>query len=128
MINPNIKPIVKIEIENLKKVGIIFSITHLEWLSNLVVVRKKNGEILLCIDFRYLNREKIKDNYQLPNMEMLLQQVIGSALISLLDGFSGYIQVLVAEEDRPKTTFITPWGTYAYVGMSFGLKSAGITF
>jgi hypothetical protein len=43
-------------------------------------------------------------------------------------GFQGYNQVLVAEEDRPKTTFVTPWGTYAYVRMSFGLKNAGATF
>jgi hypothetical protein len=69
----------------------------------------------LCVDFRDLNRASIKDNYPLPNMEMLLQQVTGSALMSMLDGFSGYNQVLVVEEDRPKTTFITPWGTYAYV-------------
>jgi hypothetical protein len=61
-------------------------------------------------------------------MEMLLQQVIGFALMSMLDGFSGYNQVLVAEEDRPKTTFVTPWGTYSYVCMPFGLKNVGATF
>jgi hypothetical protein len=61
-------------------------------------------------------------------MEMLLQQVTGSALMSMLDGFSGYNQVIVAEEDRPKTTFVTPWGTYAYIRMPFGLKNAGATF
>jgi hypothetical protein len=48
--------------------------------------------------------------------------------MSMLDGFSGYNQVLVAEEDRPKTTFVTPWGTYAYVRMPFRLKNAGATF
>jgi hypothetical protein len=48
--------------------------------------------------------------------------------MSMLDGFSGYNQVLVAEEDRPKTTFVTPWGTYAYVIIPFGLKNAGATF
>jgi hypothetical protein len=111
-------------LEKLKKVGIIFSIRHSEWLSNPVVVRKKSGEIFLCVDFRDLNRESIKDNYPLPNMEMLFQQVTGSALMSMLDGFSGYNQVLVVEEDRPKKTFITPWGTYAYVRMPFGLKNA----
>jgi hypothetical protein len=102
VINPKIKPLVKIEIEKLKKVGIISPIRHSDWLSNPVVVRKKTGEILLCVDFRDLNRVSIKYNYPLPNMEMLLQKVIGSALMSMLDGFSGYNQVLVAEEDRPK--------------------------
>jgi hypothetical protein len=50
----------------------------------------KSGEIQLCIDFRDLNKESIKDNYPLPNMELLLQQVIGSALMFMLDGFSRY--------------------------------------
>jgi hypothetical protein len=77
---------------------------------------------------RDLNKESIKDNYPLPNMEMLLQQVIGSALMSMLDGFSGYNQVLVVEEDRPKTTFVTPWETYAYAHMPFGLKNVGENF
>jgi hypothetical protein len=47
--------------------------------------------------------------------------------MSMLDGFSGYNQVLVVEEDQPKTIFITPWGTYVYVLMPFGLKNAGET-
>lgn len=92
------------------------------------MVRKKTGEIHLCVDFRDLNKVSIKDNYPLPNMEMLLQQVTGSALMSMLDEFSGYNQVIIAEKDRPKTTFVTPWGTYAYIRMPFGLKNAGATF
>ena len=54
--------------------------------------------------------------------------VSGSELFSLLDGFSGYNQVLVAEEDRLKTTFRTKWGTFAYRRMPFGLINAGATF
>jgi hypothetical protein len=61
-------------------------------------------------------------------MEMLLQQVIGSTLMSMLDGFSGYTQVLVAKEDRSKTAFMTPWEKYAYAHMLFGLKNARATF
>jgi hypothetical protein len=93
-----------------------------------VIIRKKTGEIWMCVDFRDLNKERIKDNFPLPNMEFLLQQVIGSTCMSMLDGFSGYNQVLVAEEDREKTTFITPWETYAYARMPFGLKNVGATF
>jgi hypothetical protein len=59
---------------------------------------------------------------------MLLQWVTGSTLMSMLDGFSGYNQVLVAEDDRPKIAFLTPWGTYSYVHMPFGLKNVGATF
>jgi hypothetical protein len=82
----------------------------------------------MCVDFIYLNREIINDNFPLPNMEFLLQQVIGSVCMSMLDGFLGYNQVLVVEEDREKTSFITPWETYAYAKMPFGLKNDGATF
>ena len=54
----------------------------------IVRVRKKNGDIQLCIDFRNLNTSSLKDNYALPNMEALLQKVIGNELLSMMDGFS----------------------------------------
>ena len=102
---------------------------HLKWVSNLVPVRKKSGEIrLYCVDFRNLNRASNKDNYPVPPMEKILQMVSGSELFSLLDGFSGYNQVLVAEEDKLKTTFRTRWGTFAYRRMPFGLINIGATF
>ena len=61
-------------------------------------------------------------------MEQILQSVSGSAMLSLLDGFSKYNQVLVSKEDCLKTTFQTKWGTYAYDKMPFGLINAGATF
>jgi hypothetical protein len=61
-------------------------------------------------------------------MEQILQQVSGSERLSLLDGFSGYNQVLMSPPDQLKTTFRTPWGTYAYRKMPFGLINAGATF
>ena len=82
----------------------------------------------MCVDFRDLNKASIKDNFPLPNMEFLLQQVTRSDFMSMLDGFFGYNQVLVAEEDRENTTFITPWETYAYARIPFGLKNVGATF
>jgi hypothetical protein len=91
-------------------------------------VRKKNGEIRLCVDFRNLNKASDKDNYPVPPMEQILQQVSGSERLSLLDGFSGYNQVLMSPSDQLKTTFRTPWGTYAYRKMPFGLINAGATF
>jgi hypothetical protein len=61
-------------------------------------------------------------------MEQILQQVSGSERLSLLDGFSGYNQVLMSPPDQLKTTFRTPWGTYAYRKMPFGLINVGATF
>ena len=73
MINPKLKPLVKIEVENMKRDGIIFSVRHSDWISNPMVVRKKNGYIRLCDEFQDLNRASLEDNYHFPNMEMLLQ-------------------------------------------------------
>ena len=94
----------------------------------MVPVRKKNGDIRICIDFRNLNKACQKDNFPLPPMEKILQAVAGSELMSFLDGFSGYNQVLVHLDDQLKTTFRTKWGTYAYQKMPFGLINAGATF
>ena len=88
---------------------IIVSLRYSKWVSNLVSVRKKTGEIRLCIDFRNLNRASLKDNYPLPKMDHILQRIVVSKIISLLDGFSRYNQVLVLPSDQHKTTFITPW-------------------
>ena len=87
MMNPKLKPLFKIELEKMEKDRIIFSLRNLEWISNLVVVRKKNGSICICANFWDLNQASLKDNYPLPYMESLLQQVIGSELMSMLDKF-----------------------------------------
>ena len=116
------------EIKKMYEAGIIVPVRFLDWVSNLVAVRKKTGEIRLCIDFRNFNRASLKDNYPLPKMEHILQRVVGSKRISLLDGFSRYNQVLVLPKDQLKTTFTTPWGTFMYVKMPFGLMNAGATF
>eukprot|EP00253_Pinus_taeda_P011949 PITA_11949 len=94
----------------------------------MVLVRKKNGDIRICIDFRNLNKASLKDNFPLPTMEQILQSVAGSELMFFLDGFSGYNQILVHPDDQLKTTFRTKWGTYAYQKMPFGLINAGATF
>jgi hypothetical protein len=97
MMNPKLKPLVKVELEKLKKAGIIYPIRHSDWLSNPLIVRKKTKKVQMCVYSRDLNKESIKDNYPLPNMEFLLQQVTRSACMSMLDGFYGYNQVLVVE-------------------------------
>jgi ribonuclease HI len=127
-INPKLLPLIEKEIKKMYDAKIIVPLRFSKWVSNLVPTRKKTGEIRLCIDFRNLNKASLKDNYPLPKMDHLLQSVVGSSRISLLDGFSGYNQVLVHPDDQEKTAFTTPWGTFMYVKMSFGLMNAGATF
>ena len=61
-------------------------------------------------------------------MDHILQRDVGSQILSMLDGFSGYNQVLVHPTDQEKTTFTTPWGTFMYAKLTFGLVKAGATF
>jgi hypothetical protein len=127
-INPMLLPIMEREVKKLLQAQIIVPLRYLEWVANLVPVRKKNGEIRLCVDFRNLNRSSRKDKYPLPKMEHILQRVAGDSKMSMIDGFSGYNQVFVLPEDREKTTFTTPWGTFMYAKMPFGLINAGKMF
>eukprot|EP00253_Pinus_taeda_P028617 PITA_28617 len=127
-LNPKLLPSIEKEINRLYKSGIIVPIKFSDWISNLVPVRKKIGEIRLCIDFRNLNKVSLKNNYPLPKMDHILQRVVGASRVSLFDGYSRYNQVSVHEDDRDKTVFTTPWGTFHYAKMPFGLKNAGATF
>ena len=126
--HPKLEPLIHIEVKKLLDAKIIFKVRHSEWVSNLVPVRKKSREIRLCVDFRNPNRALDKDSYPVPPVEQILQMVSGSKLFSLLDGFSGYNPVLVAEDDILKNTFRTKWGTFAYRRMPFGLINVGVTF
>jgi len=127
-INPMLLPLIEKEIKKLLVSKIIVPLRYSKWVSNLVVVRKKSGEIILCVDFRNLNKCSKKDNYPLPKMEHLLQKVSGAKVMSFLDGFLGYNQVAVHPDDQEKTAFTIPWGTFMYSKMPFGLINAGATF
>lgn len=89
-INPTLEPKMQEELAKLRYGGIIKPIRHSTWVSNLVPVRKKNGDIKLCVDFRNLNMASLKDNYPLLSMEAILHKVIGCELLSMMDGFLGY--------------------------------------
>ena len=76
------------EVKKLLDAKIIFPIRHSTWVENLVPVRKKTGEIRLCVDFRNLNLASQKDNYPLPLLDEVLKTVNGSKMMSFLDGYS----------------------------------------
>eukprot|EP00253_Pinus_taeda_P029465 PITA_29465 len=105
-------PLIEKEIKKLFDAKIIVPIRFSNCLTNLVPVRKKSGETRICIDFRNLNKASLKDNYPLPKMDSILQNIVGSQRMSMLDGFSEYNQILVHPDDQEKTTFTTPWGTF----------------
>ena len=100
------------EVKKLLDANIIIPLRYSQWVENLVPVRKKSGEIRLCVDFRNLNRSSLKDNYPLPKMDHVLEKVVGANIMSMIDGFSGYNQIVVHEDDKEKTVFTTSRGTF----------------
>jgi hypothetical protein len=100
-----------------------------EWLANLVLVLKKNNnEWRMCVDYTDLNKHCPKDPFALPRIDQVIDSMTSCVLLSFLDCYSGYHQIALKEEDKIKTTFITPFGAYAYTTISFGLKNAGATY
>uniref|UniRef100_A0A674PMZ3 Gypsy retrotransposon integrase-like protein 1 n=1 Tax=Takifugu rubripes TaxID=31033 RepID=A0A674PMZ3_TAKRU len=96
--------------------------------SPIVLVRKKDGGLRLCVDYRLLNSTTRKDAFPLPRIEESLDALSGARWFSTLDLASGYNQVPVAEQDRPKTAFCTPFGLFEFNRMPFGLCNAPSTF
>ena len=116
------------DVRKLLTVGFVKLIQHPRWLSNIVPMKKKNGQIRCCVDFRNLNQVYPKDEFPLPNMDLLIDFAVGNAMFSFMDGFSGYNQIRMTPKDVEKTNFRTPIGNFYYTVMPFRLKNAGTTY
>jgi hypothetical protein len=92
------------------------------------MVQKKNRKWQMCIDFTNFNKSCPKDNFSLPRIDQIFDFAAGCEVMSLLDCFSGYHRIYMKKEDKAKTSFITPFGTYCFVRMPEGLKNVGSTF
>ena len=112
------------------KCGFIRTARYVDWLANIVHVVKKNGTLKVCIDFRDLNLATPKDEYPMPVAEMLVDSAAGHEYLSLLDGYSRYNQIYIAEEDVSKTAFRCPGalGCCEWIVMPFGLKNVGACY
>nr|VZI05385.1 unnamed protein product [Spirometra erinaceieuropaei] len=98
------------------------------WASPIVLVKKKDGSLRLCVDYRKLNAVTVKDSFPLPRIDTTLEALAGAACFSTLDLQSAYWQVEMAPEDRHKTAFSMPSGLYEFETMPFGLANAPDTF
>ena len=108
--------------------GFIRTVDYPKWVSNIVPVMKKDGNVRMCYDYRDLNKVSPKDNFPLPHIDMVIDNAARHARYSLVDGYSGYNQILMDIDDMEKTTFTTLWGTYCHTVMPFGLRNAGATY
>jgi hypothetical protein len=119
---------IKRKIAKLLVDGFIKEVIHPEWVANPVLVRKKNNEWRIYVDYTDLNKHCPKDHFGLPRIDQVVDSTAGCVLLCFLDYYSGYHQIALKEDDQIKTAFISPFRTYAYKTISFGLKNAGATY
>ncbi|KAL4309853.1 hypothetical protein GQ457_01G017270 [Hibiscus cannabinus] len=117
----------KKQLEELQDKGFIRPSTS-PWGAPVLFVKKKDGTMRLCIDYRQLNRVTIKNKYSLPRIEDLFDQLRDASVFSKIDLRSGYYQMRVKEADVPKTAFRTRYGHFEFLVMQFGLTNAPAAF
>lgn len=125
---PELIPQIEVEVNKLIEAGFIREVKYPTWIANIVPVRKKNGQLRVCVDFRDLNNACPKDDFPLPITEIMVDATTGHEALSFMDGSSGYNQIRMALSDEEMTAFRTPKGIYCYKVMPFGLKNAGATY
>ena len=93
---------VKAEIQKQWDAGFLEVVHYPQWVANMVVVPKKEGKIRVCVDYRDLNKASPKDDFPLPHIDILVDNAAKKATYSFMDGFFGYNQIRMAEEDKKK--------------------------
>ena len=126
-IAPRWREEVKSQIDALLQLGIIEPSTS-PWSSSVVTVKKKDGGVRICIDFRAVNAVTIPDPYQMPLIEEILDLLATAKFISKVDLNKGFHQIPIASADMCKTAFCTPWGKFQFRMMPFGLRNGPAVF
>jgi len=136
-LNPDSKPIKHIpyclnlwvkekekkEIDRMLVDDLIFPIDEAEWINRILIKSKKGIEdIWIGVDYQSLSFACIHDPFSTPFSDKVLNQVAGNEDYSFIDGFSGYHQVIIVEEEKWKNTFTTDWGSFSYNVIPFGLN------
>ena len=126
-VNPSLETNLRKQLEQWTKLGVIEVCTS-PWSFPLVAAPKKGGKIRWCIDYRRLNDITRKDAFPLPNIEDNLVRLSHSTIFSALDGTGAFHVLSIKEKDRAKTAFSTPWGTFQFIRMPFGLTNGPASY
>jgi hypothetical protein len=116
------------EVDKLLTANFIREVFYPDWLANVVMVKKANGKWRMCVDFTDLNKACLKDSFPLPRIDQLVDSTAGHKLLTFMDAFSGYNQIVMDKTDQEKTSFITSRGLFCYKVMPFRLKNAWATY
>ncbi|KAK2173586.1 hypothetical protein NP493_866g01020 [Ridgeia piscesae] len=116
---------VKAELNNMVESGVIRSVTEpTDWCAAMVPVIKKTGAVRICVDLKQLNTAVRREHHMLPSLEDIAPKLAESKVFSTLDAASGFWQIPIDEDSQLLTTFITPFGRYAFCRLPFGISSA----
>jgi hypothetical protein len=117
------------KLHKLENTRFIREIKTSSWVSNPVIVPKKNTDVQrVCVDYTSLNKHCPKDPFPLPRIDQIIDSTAGCARLSFLNAYFGYNHIKLKKEDEEKTAFIMPYGVFSYQVMPFGLKNAGATY
>ena len=108
--------------------GFIKPMEITDWVSLMMLMKKKNGKLRVCVDYRKLNACTQNDHFPLPFITLLLEEVGGHTRYIFMDGYADYNQISIALKNIQKTAFTTSWETFIWVVMPFGLCNAPATF
>ncbi|KAK0594691.1 hypothetical protein LWI29_023748 [Acer saccharum] len=128
LFNPERSITIKKEVEKLLSVGSIREVKYPEWVANVVLVKKKNNQWRMCVDFTDLNKACLKDSFPLPRIDQLVDATAGHELLSFMDAYLGYNKIRMNKADEEKIAFTTDQGLYCYKVMPLGLKNAGAMY
>ena len=113
------------ELSRMQSLGVISPVEEpTQWCAGMVVVPKPSGALRICVDYCQLNESVLREVHPLPKVDVTLAQLAGATTFSKLDANSGFWQIPLSEESRSLTTFITPFGRYAFNKLPFGISSA----
>ena len=115
----------KAELDRMARMGIITKVEQpTQWVSPIVVVKKPNGDVRICLDLVDLNKAVKREHYPLRTVEEVAATLAEARVFSMLDATSGFYQIRLAEESTWLTTFNTPFGRFKFERLPFGLVSA----
>ena len=121
-------PQIETKVNKLIEAGFIREVQYPEWIANIFPIKKKNGQIWVCVDFHDLNNACPKDDFPLPITEVMVNATTGYEALSLMDCSLSYNQIRMNPKDEELTAFCTPKGIYCYKVIPFKLKNAGATY